>query len=286
MQQPENQRAGARVRVPARQPRRSPIGDADRRRQRRRPEPAPDDARGARARRCWSRLLDRWAEERKAARVLLRDRRVGLDGRARRTRRPARPSSTSPSERDRRRARPVQGRRRGRPAHLLHRPQADRADRLPRPRADRRRSPGNARRSRVAIRDLVADATARRSTPVDRATSYDDMLEGFDPDRINAVVLLTDGQNDDDRNDDLEGAARARCAARQRGRDAAARCGSSRSPTAQDADLGDAAPHRRGHQRRRLRRHRPHHDRQGLHRRRQQLLSRHAGDRSTTCRST
>ena len=30
------------------------------------------------------------------------------------------------------------------------------------------------------------------------------MLAGFDPTRINAVVLLSDGRNEDDRNDDLE----------------------------------------------------------------------------------
>jgi len=36
-------------------------------------------------------------------------------------------------------------------------------------------------------------------------TSYDTLVESYDPDRINAVVLLSDGQNDDPRNDDLDG---------------------------------------------------------------------------------
>lgn len=35
--------------------------------------------------------------------------------------------------------------------------------------------------------------------------SYDAVLADFDPERINAVVLLTDGRNEDERNDDLEG---------------------------------------------------------------------------------
>jgi Ca-activated chloride channel family protein len=35
------------------------------------------------------------------------------------------------------------------------------------------------------------------------AGAYDTMKQSFDPTRINAVVLLTDGKNDDPRNDDL-----------------------------------------------------------------------------------
>jgi Ca-activated chloride channel family protein len=35
--------------------------------------------------------------------------------------------------------------------------------------------------------------------------SYDDMRENYDPERINAVVLLTDGKNEDERNNDLTG---------------------------------------------------------------------------------
>jgi Ca-activated chloride channel family protein len=39
--------------------------------------------------------------------------------------------------------------------------------------------------------------------------SYQDMKKTFDPARINAVVLLTDGKNDDPRNKDLEGTLNA-----------------------------------------------------------------------------
>ena len=35
--------------------------------------------------------------------------------------------------------------------------------------------------------------------------SYNTMKSSYDPARINAVVLLTDGQNEDPRNDDLNG---------------------------------------------------------------------------------
>ncbi|HEX2028902.1 MAG TPA: VWA domain-containing protein, partial [Nitriliruptorales bacterium] len=56
---------------------------------------------------------------------------------------------------------------------------------------------------RTRIRSLVPT----QGTPLYTVTadSYRDMQEGFDPARINAVVLLTDGMNDDPRNDDLEG---------------------------------------------------------------------------------
>jgi Ca-activated chloride channel family protein len=35
--------------------------------------------------------------------------------------------------------------------------------------------------------------------------SYEDMVDAFDETRINAVVLLSDGRNEDDRNNDLQG---------------------------------------------------------------------------------
>ena len=47
------------------------IGDADRREERRRSQPAPDDGSSCRRRRCSSGLIDRWGQNRKAARVLM-----------------------------------------------------------------------------------------------------------------------------------------------------------------------------------------------------------------------
>ena len=86
------------------------------------------------------RILDLWAQQRKAARAA-RHRRVGLDGRARGRRRrdEARPGQAGRhlgSE-------GLQGRRRGGPARLHHRDPQCRAERLPRPGADRahRRQP-------------------------------------------------------------------------------------------------------------------------------------------------
>ena len=78
---PSNQRAGARVRLPAGQP-----GGAGGRPDRRRPTASTPTS----PRRCSSvpeppvlvELLDQWAEQRKAARVDAGDRRLGLDGRA------------------------------------------------------------------------------------------------------------------------------------------------------------------------------------------------------------
>ena len=59
---------------------------------------------------------------------------------------------------------------------------------------------------RETIARSVTDLTPLNGTPLYTATQdgYDDMLAGFDPTRINAIVLLSDGRNEDDRNDDLE----------------------------------------------------------------------------------
>ncbi len=59
---------------------------------------------------------------------------------------------------------------------------------------------------RETIARSVTDLTPLNGTPLYTATqdAYDDMLAGFDPTRINAIVLLSDGRNEDDRNDDLE----------------------------------------------------------------------------------
>jgi Ca-activated chloride channel family protein len=58
-----------------------------------------------------------------------------------------------------------------------------------------------------SMRQRLTSLVPTNGTPLYTATrqSYDDMLSEFDPSRINAVVLLTDGKNDDDRNNDLEG---------------------------------------------------------------------------------
>jgi Ca-activated chloride channel homolog len=59
-------------------------------------------------------------------------------------------------------------------------------------------------------RDLLAERIEQlvptTGTPLYTATasSYSDLVEAFDPQRINAVILLSDGVNDDPRNDDLD----------------------------------------------------------------------------------
>ena len=118
---PTNQRRVLRVRLPARQPRRSPSAPRSTPANGVDPDQPQNVARACPTRRCWSRLLDLWAEQRKAARVLLVIDVSGSMGDRRPTtgRHQARPGQAGGG----RRARPVQGRRRRRPAHLLHRPQ-------------------------------------------------------------------------------------------------------------------------------------------------------------------
>ena len=60
--------------------------------------------------------------------------------------------------------------------------------------------------------------------------SYTRMSDEYDRPRINAIVLLTDGRNEDPRNEDLAGLLRTSEATR--GQAVAGPCGSSRSPTA------------------------------------------------------
>jgi Ca-activated chloride channel family protein len=57
-----------------------------------------------------------------------------------------------------------------------------------------------------AIRNLIPMSGTPLYTTA--AASYDAIKASFDPARINAVVLLTDGRNDDPRNDDLDGLLR------------------------------------------------------------------------------
>ncbi len=53
----------------------------------------------------------------------------------------------------------------------------------------------------------VGNLVPLNGTPLYTATNdaYESVLDQFDPTRINAVVLLSDGRNEDDRNSDLEG---------------------------------------------------------------------------------
>ncbi|HUR49235.1 MAG TPA: extracellular solute-binding protein [Acidimicrobiales bacterium] len=61
------------------------------------------------------------------------------------------------------------------------------------------------------IASKIRDLTPIAGTPLYTVAreSFELMKEGFDPSRINAVVLLTDGRNEDPRNDDIEAALRA-----------------------------------------------------------------------------
>jgi Ca-activated chloride channel homolog len=63
---------------------------------------------------------------------------------------------------------------------------------------------------RESIARSVDDLFPLEGTPLYTATedTYDDMIDAFDPARINAVVLLSDGRNEDPQNDDLEGLLR------------------------------------------------------------------------------
>jgi Ca-activated chloride channel family protein len=57
------------------------------------------------------------------------------------------------------------------------------------------------------LRAEIQRLVPTQGTPLYTVTrdSYETMLDGFDATRINAVVLLTDGRNEDDRNNDLPG---------------------------------------------------------------------------------
>jgi Ca-activated chloride channel family protein len=61
--------------------------------------------------------------------------------------------------------------------------------------------------NREEIRGRIQSLEPLQGTPLYTVTraSYDELRENLDPTRINAVVLLTDGKNEDDRNSDLNG---------------------------------------------------------------------------------
>jgi Ca-activated chloride channel family protein len=61
--------------------------------------------------------------------------------------------------------------------------------------------------NREALANRIRDLTPTNGTPLYSVTAsaYQEMIDGYDPTRINAIVLLTDGTNDDgDRDDDRE----------------------------------------------------------------------------------
>ncbi|HZN14424.1 MAG TPA: extracellular solute-binding protein [Acidimicrobiales bacterium] len=60
---------------------------------------------------------------------------------------------------------------------------------------------------RELLERKIRDLSPREGTPLytTAKASYEGLKSTFDPARINAVVLLTDGQNDDPRNNDLDG---------------------------------------------------------------------------------
>jgi Ca-activated chloride channel family protein len=61
--------------------------------------------------------------------------------------------------------------------------------------------------NRPAIESNIERLVPTQGTPLYTVTgdSYEQMVEQFEPTRINAVVLLTDGRNEDPRNEDLSG---------------------------------------------------------------------------------
>ncbi len=61
--------------------------------------------------------------------------------------------------------------------------------------------------NREVLASKIRDLVPTQGTPLYTVTeaSYRDMEDGFEAARINAVVVLSDGRNEDDRNDDLDG---------------------------------------------------------------------------------
>jgi Ca-activated chloride channel family protein len=61
--------------------------------------------------------------------------------------------------------------------------------------------------NRAQLQTTIDDLTPLQGTPLYTVAqaSFDDLRQNFDATRINAVVLLTDGKNEDERNNDLTG---------------------------------------------------------------------------------
>ena len=66
---------------------------------------------------------------------------------------------------------------------------------------------GPAAAQREVLASRIRDLTPTEGTPLYTATadSYESLLEDFDPAKINALVVLSDGRNEDPRNPELEG---------------------------------------------------------------------------------
>jgi Ca-activated chloride channel family protein len=64
--------------------------------------------------------------------------------------------------------------------------------------------------NRELLKNRLRDLAPTQGTPLFTVTraSYEDLTKDFDPARINAVLLLTDGRNEDPRNDDAAGLLR------------------------------------------------------------------------------
>ena len=213
-------------------------------------------------------ILESWAELRKDARVLLV---LDISGSMGETAAATGgPSSTSPGGGDQR-ARPVQGQRRGRAVGVQHRPRRRRPER-PRPRAAR-----PDRRPARPARGADRRAVPTNGTPLYKVAqkAYESMVAGYDPTKINAIVLLTDGVNDDgDPADDDEQFAELieTLQVGQRGIERAAGAAVHdllRRRRRHDRAAGDQPGDERGD----LQRQQPGDHRAGVHRRDQQLLT-------------
>ena len=215
-----------------------------------------------------ARPVEPTAQERPGA---ARHRRLRVDEGPRRARQPR--DQARPGQAGRHRvARPVQARRPGRPARLLHRhrPENDDIflDLVPIAPISSNRQP---------LETQIDGLIPTRGTPLYDVTgqSFDRWSPSYDPTRINAVVLLTDGRNDDGDAGRRRAAAAGRCSDLHRQSQ-----GENGLPVrlftigyGGDADLGVLQRDGRGHQRRQLRRQRPEEHHQGLHRRGEQLLT-------------
>ena len=131
--------------------------------------------------------------------------------------------------------------------------------------------------NRERLASQIRDQLPQNATPLYEVTqdSFEDMAGDYDPKLINAVVLLTDGVNDDgDTSRRPQPARRAphHAAGGDRRRERHPHPGV-HDRLRQAGRLRHPRAHRRVHQRRRLRRQQPGHDLQGLHRRGVQLLT-------------
>ena len=131
--------------------------------------------------------------------------------------------------------------------------------------------------NRDQLEEQILAQFPTNGTPLYDVTSksYAAMLETYDPEKINAIVLLTDGVNDDGNLGDDDDQFDALIAQLQSGSE-----GASLATGARVHDLlrrrrrrGDAAGHRPGDVGRPLRRIEPRHHRTGLHGRHLQLLA-------------